>query len=177
MENEDYTPLSWASNLGQDAVVVLLIQAGANVNLVDRQLHTPIDRAVEGGHASVVDRLLENSAKPITGRETLLIVVAAEMGHIRIVQRLLRILPTDIEQRKKWLDEAFNFSLVSKSTEISLELLRNGANPRPFFQLISLYTKNISNDQLRIARLIFSIRRQILDIVQALSRQSSPLGE
>ncbi len=51
------TPLHLAANLGQTAIVELLIQAGADVNAQNKQGQTPLDLATQKKHTEIINLL------------------------------------------------------------------------------------------------------------------------
>ncbi|KAH7323802.1 ankyrin repeat-containing domain protein, partial [Rhexocercosporidium sp. MPI-PUGE-AT-0058] len=85
------TPLMFASRLGSDHVVGLLLEHGADFRLRDRDYCTALSLAVVGGHIGTVLRLLDVGApygmKDKTGAT--LLILAAKRGHSRIVHLLL----------------------------------------------------------------------------------------
>jgi ankyrin repeat protein len=88
------TPLQSAAREGHLAVIELLLQEKANVNVVGENGRTALQAAAEGGHLAVVERLLQEEAdvNAITaeyeGRTAL--QAAAEGGHLAVVERLLQ---------------------------------------------------------------------------------------
>ncbi|KAK3300168.1 uncharacterized protein B0H64DRAFT_437346 [Chaetomium fimeti] len=91
-DGRDETPLLAASRLGHLKVVELLSNSGSvDIDSVDRQGHTALSRAAEGGHDAVVRALLEKGAKPTSrdshGRSPL--SYAAESGNESAVKLLL----------------------------------------------------------------------------------------
>ena len=68
-DHEGITALHWACSTGSLDVVQLLINAGADPNLmeVDGGRLTPLDYAIIGGHEEVAQLLIENGAMSISG--------------------------------------------------------------------------------------------------------------
>ncbi|KAK4067956.1 hypothetical protein Trihar35433_6516 [Trichoderma harzianum] len=63
IDSYNYTPLSWASFYGHEAVVELLVIAGANLEIKDlKDGRTPLMLAAAEGHEAVVKLLLEKGA-------------------------------------------------------------------------------------------------------------------
>jgi len=58
------TALNRASEYGHTAIVEMLLNAGANLNLVDRNGETPLMRASREGHTDIVKMLLNAGANP-----------------------------------------------------------------------------------------------------------------
>ncbi|CVL03942.1 related to ankyrin [Fusarium proliferatum] len=85
------TALSYAANNGHIAVVEMLVENGANINLGDYLSLTPLSRACVSGHATIAGILLQNHAqvdsKDDLGRTPL--SHAAEHGNTAIIQLLL----------------------------------------------------------------------------------------
>jgi ankyrin repeat protein len=90
--------IDWAINVAaacddSDEIVDLLLDAGADVNYLDRNGATPLLIAAYRGHESVVERLLDAGganleAKTRKGGSTAL-VLAARRGHQEIVRKLI----------------------------------------------------------------------------------------
>ncbi len=90
------TPIHAASWNGHAEVVKLLIEAGANVNLLNEWGFSPLMTAAEMGNARVASLLIDAGAKVNfvaechdCGDETAL-TLAAQYGHIEVVELLLR---------------------------------------------------------------------------------------
>jgi len=91
MDDGDRTPLSWAAEKGHEAVVRILLNAGATIDTEDTDGRTPLLWAAESGHEAVVRILLDAGAtvdtKDIYGQMPL--SWAAENGHEAVVRILL----------------------------------------------------------------------------------------
>jgi len=61
--HEDWEPLPWAAETGNELVVRLLLERGADLDLRDREGQAPLSLAVEKGHKTVVKLLLDHGAK------------------------------------------------------------------------------------------------------------------
>ncbi|KAL2059815.1 hypothetical protein VTL71DRAFT_10199 [Oculimacula yallundae] len=85
------SPLMFASRLGLEHVVGLLLDHGADVRLRDRSYHTALSLAIGLGHIDTVLRLLDAGAPYDTKSKTgaTLLISAAKSGYLRIVRLFL----------------------------------------------------------------------------------------
>ena len=66
MERDDYCdpPLFYAADIGNKEIVELLLDAGASVDVRNKNESTPLYAAIEGGYQSIVAFLLQQGANP-----------------------------------------------------------------------------------------------------------------
>lgn len=85
------TPLHCAALNGKEAVLRLLVEAGANLEAQDRAGDTPLLLAIRQGHASVVQSLLNIGASVSQGSASgrFPLGLAVEQGSEQLVQLLL----------------------------------------------------------------------------------------
>lgn len=128
--NSGRNALAVASHCGNEDVVRLLLQYGANVNERDASLMTPLHLAASRGHYAVVESLLQDGAV-VDGKgpndETPL-RIASDNGHIETVELLLgkrakvnardRQQLTALHMAAKRGDEAMVDLLVSNSAHV-----------------------------------------------------------
>lgn len=69
-DSHAWTALHWASSNGHSQLVANLIEAGADINAVDKALWTPLFWAVVRGHISVVRLLLDRGSTPFDSDST-----------------------------------------------------------------------------------------------------------
>jgi ankyrin repeat protein len=125
----DRTPLLWAAESGEEAVVKILLKRGAELEAEDEYGQTPLSRAAESGHEEVVRLLLEKGANP-QARDKVNwtpLSYAAKNGH-RAVTKLL------VERGANLEDEnSYGWTPLLRAAEGGYEavvklLLEQGAN-------------------------------------------------
>ncbi|KAM0258573.1 hypothetical protein ACHAQJ_003744 [Trichoderma viride] len=86
------TPLSWAAERGHEAIIQLLLKAGAEIDSKDKRDRTPLFWAASGGHEAVVKLLLEAGAEIDSKDEynQTPLGQAADEGHEAVVKLLLK---------------------------------------------------------------------------------------
>jgi ankyrin repeat protein len=105
-EELERTPLSWAAELGHEAVLRLLLETGkVNVESKDQHGQTPLLWAIKRGREAVVKLLLEIGKVDVEyedkyGRTPLLWAVG--QGHVAVVKLLLEISKVNVETEDKY---------------------------------------------------------------------------
>lgn len=86
------TMLFWAAESGHEAVVQLLLQKGADIEVTDDSGQTPLFQAAENGHEAVVRLLLKKGAdiEATDDSDQTALLRAAKNGHEAVVQVLLK---------------------------------------------------------------------------------------
>ena len=131
------TPLQIAARKGNEAVVRLLLDHGANVN--QRSVHaSTLDYAVEEGHESIVRLLLQRGAKvtieaanPYYGLRGLsTLVLAARVGHASITKLVIDngVFPKPRDS----YSEAYQEAIAQGYQNVANLLLEHGADPNYF---------------------------------------------
>ena len=97
-ENDNETPLHAASSNGHLLIVHLLIQAGANPNVLNKNISTPLMQAIEHKHNSVVKYLISVGASlDIRGDDGMTSLhIATKSGNIEAVHYMLEIGRTNV---------------------------------------------------------------------------------
>jgi hypothetical protein len=86
------TPLHMTAERGNNEIVYLLIEKGAEIDEIDNEEWTPIHLASHNGHIEVVNALIEKGAKKIDEFNEIKLTplhMASENGHAKIVERLI----------------------------------------------------------------------------------------
>jgi len=103
IDSHGRTPLSWAAQCDQEAVVKLLLDKGAEIETKDKWGKTPLSWAAEHGRKVVVKLLLDKDAEiEIKNKlDQTPLSLAAEHGREAVVKLLLDK-GTEIETKDKW---------------------------------------------------------------------------
>eukprot|EP00966_Prymnesium_polylepis_P045066 1044416-Prymnesium_polylepis.2 len=133
--NATGAPLAQAAFNGHPAVVELLVNAKADVERADATGTTPLLFATQGGHASVVAKLLLAGANPNVARTTnqaTALHVAASVGKtpaFRDVCALLIKHGADVNAVRNGGDTPLTIAVANGRTLIIKELIAAGASP------------------------------------------------
>ncbi|MDP6656717.1 MAG: ankyrin repeat domain-containing protein, partial [SAR324 cluster bacterium] len=86
------TPLMFASGIGAQVIVKLLVEKGARLNDTDTLGKTALIQAAHKGHPDTVSFLLQQGANPNaeTNQQWTALMFAAERGELEILKTLLR---------------------------------------------------------------------------------------
>lgn len=129
------TPLMYATYLQRNAIAIVLMEAGANVNAQDKQLNSPFLYAGAEGNLELVKASLNHNAdyKVYNRYGGTALIPAAENGHLEVVKLLVNTpnYPIDHINRLGWtaLVEAIVLSNGGRvHTEIVKELIDGGVN-------------------------------------------------
>ena len=129
---DDYTALIWAAKQGHTEVVKLLIEAGADLNLLaEKGTYTALVWAAFRGHAEVVKLLIIAGADPDIQDEKgayTALIWAAFRGHTEVV-RLLIIAGAKLDQPNNDGFTALHLATEQGHTEVVRLLILAGADP------------------------------------------------
>ena len=126
---DGHAPLHMAAEIGDAKIVHMLIQSGANVNVVNTA--TPLALAAKVGHAEVVQTLLQagadiNLVSPVNKSSPL--HLACFQGHTEIVKMLVEA-GANLEAREINQVTPLHLAVINVKEEVVDILLRAGANP------------------------------------------------
>ncbi|MGE0207196.1 MAG: ankyrin repeat domain-containing protein [Candidatus Babeliales bacterium] len=126
---DNATVLMEASNAGETKLVKLLIEHGAQVNLVDKYGNTALMRAADTGHLEIVQYLLEHGAEidHVDEYGNSALRKAARNGHTQVVKLLLDH-GADINQRNSYGGTLLMAASYSGHADIVKILLERGAD-------------------------------------------------
>ncbi|KAI9871829.1 MAG: hypothetical protein M1830_002403, partial [Pleopsidium flavum] len=116
------TALHHAAERGDTPIVNALIAAGADVNALDEQGHTPLWFAVFMGHVSTAETLLDNDADPDA---ECLVPLAERFGYWKLA--VLLIQHEGLMEEEEYAHETFSAAAAYGNTEVVRKLLAKGA--------------------------------------------------
>lgn len=125
------SPLHWASQYRQPAILAALLEAGANPNVVTDTGVTPLELSIIQRDAAAVRLLLNAGAEPQAHRlsgETLL-MLAAETGNVDILSALLESGAVVDTRDPHYGQTALMFAARAGHLDATRLLLEQGADP------------------------------------------------
>jgi ankyrin repeat protein len=129
-DSDGQTPLSWAAQWGQEAIVQLLLEKGADLESKSNNGRTPLSWAAEEGHEAIVQLLLKKGAdlesKSNNGR-TPLSWAAEEGSEVLVVVQLLLEKGADVESKSIDGRTPLSWAVQWGHEAIVRLLLENGA--------------------------------------------------
>ncbi|XP_029017964.1 histone-lysine N-methyltransferase EHMT1-like [Betta splendens] len=124
------TPLHAAATEGHQEICHMLVQAGANLDMLDEEQRTPLMAACENNHLDTVKYLLRAGAavghKDVTGFTCL--HLASKLGHYDIVSHLLSKASRYINCQDDGGWTPITWAIENKHKELVFLLLARGAN-------------------------------------------------
>ncbi|XP_049620159.1 histone-lysine N-methyltransferase EHMT1a isoform X3 [Syngnathus scovelli] len=131
MDNQNKrTPLHAAATEGHEEICHMLIQAGANLEMLDEAQRTPLMAACENNHLETVKYLIRAGAsinhKDVMGLTCL--HLASKLGHYGIVQHLLTRSSKCINCQDDGGWTPITWAIEHKHKEVFYLLLENGAD-------------------------------------------------
>ena len=133
------TPLMFASRIGAQVIVKLLIEKGARLNDTDTLGKTALIQAAYKGHLDTVSFLLQHGANPNaeTNQQWTALMFAAERGELEILKILLRHGARADFQNKLAMSSAM-YASQKGHFEIVQFLLKSGFNFAQWFNCVNL---------------------------------------
>lgn len=153
-----WTALAWAARNGQNEIVNLLLDSGANVNAITKDGRTALVHALEKEHRDTANLLLEREANPALEEDgcSPSLVWASRYGFLEIVRTILdrggSVTATD-----NWGTDAIWMAVMNRHAEIVDLLLKCGSDANTVGlggDAWSLLHEAARNDALEIAELL-----------------------
>lgn len=125
------TPLHWAAESGQLAVVKYLTKKGANINHRDWSGETPFYRAVKYNQLAVVEFLLKKKVNPniMTVSGSAPLHVAVNMKYFKVASAIVQLSNADVDiSDKAFGSTPLHIAITNQDVQMARMLIRYGAN-------------------------------------------------
>lgn len=170
------TALHWAAENGNQEITRILLESGADTELVTRLgAYRPLHLAARQGHISVVELLLSASADPLaessTGKVTPL-HFASSSGSTEVVRALI-LGEAELDVKESiWGQTPLMFAAAAGRTEVVQELLQAGSDPAITALVIDMPSRDEFDREDQRAR-----SKQMSELQSTGSTSTVPLNE
>ena len=128
-DSNNATALSWAALRGHLGICKALVQGGATVNTLDKDLNSPFSWSCGNGHVDVAEYLLSVGANPNTvdKHRNAPLHWTCQNGHMKVVKFLLSIKGVNINQMNIYNYTPLDYAIDRKNMDVVQLLKRSGA--------------------------------------------------
>jgi ankyrin repeat protein len=142
-DSHGWSPLHWASSNGHDRLAAGLLEAGANIDAVDKGSWTPLFWAVVRGHYTVVRLLLDAGSNPCNPDEN-----GFTPAHWAILAGARDMITLLVGYAREW---GFRSERLLPTSRLTVETAKAIAKPKNLFQLVTNVSDNESFEKLASA--------------------------
>ena len=138
VNSKGFSPLKIASKRGNEKIVEILLDSGANPNFIGKKVpgFTPLNNAVQFGQLACAKLLIDHGADLVHKNMTNTALHSAAFGgHANIVEYLIKDIGMDVNQLNNAKKTALFQSITQGHNSVAKVLLRYGADPNTFLNL------------------------------------------